>query len=135
MTLEALAAGKDVYLEKPMTLTIDEGPEMYGAAEKSGRILQVGSQGISSKLQETAREIIKSGKLGQITLVRATLRPQLRVRRLALPHPPRRRPEDGRLGRVRRAGPEAAVQPRALLPLARLLGLLGRASRPTSSST
>jgi predicted dehydrogenase len=71
-TIEALAAGKDVYLEKPMTLAIDEGPEMYGAAEKSGRILQIGSNGMSSKLQETAREIIKSGKLGQITLVRAT---------------------------------------------------------------
>jgi predicted dehydrogenase len=71
-TIEALAAGKDVYLEKPMTLTIDEGPEMYGAAEKSGRILQIGSNGMSSKLQETAREIIKSGRLGQITLVRAT---------------------------------------------------------------
>jgi len=71
-TVAALAAGKDVYLEKPMTLAIDEGPEMYGAAEKSGRILQIGSQGISSKLQETAREIIRSGKLGQISLVRAS---------------------------------------------------------------
>jgi len=72
MALEAFAAGKDVYLEKPMTLDIDEGPEMYAAAEKAGRILQIGSQGISSKLQETAREIIKSGKLGQINLVRAS---------------------------------------------------------------
>lgn len=71
-TLEAFAAGKDVYLEKPMTLTIDEGPEMYAAAEKAGRILEVGSQGVSSKLQQTAREIIKAGKLGQISLVRAS---------------------------------------------------------------
>ena len=69
--IEALAAGKDVYLEKPMTLAIDEGPEMYGAAEKSGRILQIGSNGMSSKLQQTARDIIKSGKLGEINLVRA----------------------------------------------------------------
>jgi predicted dehydrogenase len=72
MALDAMAAGKDVYLEKPMTLTIDEGPEMYTAAEKSGRILQIGSQGISSKLQETAKEIVKSGKLGQINLIRAS---------------------------------------------------------------
>ncbi len=72
MALEAFAAGKDVYLEKPMTLTIDDGPEMYAAAEKAGRILQIGSQGISSKLQETAKEIIKSGKLGEINLIRAT---------------------------------------------------------------
>jgi len=72
MALEAFAAGKDVYLEKPMTLTIDDGPPMYSAAEKAGRILQIGSQGISSKLQETAKEIIKSGRLGQINLVRAS---------------------------------------------------------------
>jgi predicted dehydrogenase len=71
-TIEALGANKDVYLEKPMTLTIDEGPEMYAAAEKSGRILHIGSNGISSKLQQTAREIIKSGRLGQINLIRAS---------------------------------------------------------------
>ena len=71
-TLDALAAGKHVYLEKPMTLTIDEGPEMYGAAEKAGRVLQIGSNGMSSKLQETARDIIKSGKLGEINLIRAS---------------------------------------------------------------
>ena len=71
-TLDALAAGKDVYLEKPMTLTIDEGPEMYAAAEKARRILQIGSNGMSSRLQETAKEIIKSGRLGQINLVRAS---------------------------------------------------------------
>ena len=72
MAIEAFAAGKDVYLEKPMTYAIDDGPEMIAAAEKSGRLLQIGSQGISSKLQQTAREIIKSGKLGQISMVRAS---------------------------------------------------------------
>ncbi len=71
-TLDALAAGKHVYLEKPMTLTIDEGPEMYGAAERAGRLLQIGSNGMSSKLQETARDIIRSGKLGEINLIRAS---------------------------------------------------------------
>ena len=71
-TVAALAAGKDVYLEKPMTLTIDEGPEMYAAADKSGRVLQVGSNGMSSKLQQTARELVQSGKLGKIHLIRAS---------------------------------------------------------------
>ena len=70
-TIEAFAAGKHVYLEKPMTLTIDDGPAMYAAAEKAGKILQVGSNGMSSKLQQTAREIIQSGKLGAINLIRA----------------------------------------------------------------
>jgi predicted dehydrogenase len=71
-TLAALAAGKDVYLEKPMTLTIDEGGEMIAAAERLGRILQIGSQGMSSKLQETARDMVRSGRLGQVTMVRAS---------------------------------------------------------------
>lgn len=71
-TLEALAAGKDVYLEKPMTLTPDEGPEMIAAAKKGGRILQIGSNGMSSMQDQTARDIVRSGKLGKITLIRAT---------------------------------------------------------------
>jgi predicted dehydrogenase len=69
--LAALAAGKDVYCEKPLTFKIEEGGEIIAAAKKANRIVQVGSQGISSALQNKAREIIKSGKLGQITMVRA----------------------------------------------------------------
>jgi predicted dehydrogenase len=71
-TLAAFEAGKDVYLEKPMTFSISEGPEMIAAASRTKRILQVGSQGISSKLQETVREIVQSGRLGQVTLIRAS---------------------------------------------------------------
>jgi predicted dehydrogenase len=70
--LAAFEAGKDVYLEKPMTFSISEGPEMIAAASRTKRILQIGSQGISSKLQETAREIVQSGRLGQVTLIRAS---------------------------------------------------------------
>src|SRR6266702_2326895 len=71
-TVEPLRAGKHVYLEKPMTLTIEDGPEMIAAAKASGRVLQIGSQGISSKTQETARDLIKAGKLGQVTMIRAS---------------------------------------------------------------
>ncbi len=70
--IAALQAGKDVYCEKPLTYMIDEGLEIIAAANKTGRIVQVGSQGVSSAAQMKAREIIASGKLGQITLVRAT---------------------------------------------------------------
>jgi predicted dehydrogenase len=70
--IAALEAGKDVYVEKPLTYTIDEGLEIIAAANKSGRIVQVGSQGVSSAAQQKAREIIASGRLGQITMVRAT---------------------------------------------------------------
>jgi len=71
-TVEALKAGKHVYLEKPMTLSIEDGPEMIAAAQASGKVLQVGSQGMSSRTQETAREMIKAGKLGQVTMIRAS---------------------------------------------------------------
>lgn len=69
--LAALEAGKDVYIEKPLTYTIDEGLEIIAAVKKHNRILQVGSQGVSSALQAKAREVVASGKLGQITMVRA----------------------------------------------------------------
>lgn len=70
--LDALAAGKDVYIEKPLTYTVDEGLEIVNAVKKTGRVLQVGSQGVSSPLQNRAREIIASGKLGHVTMVRAS---------------------------------------------------------------
>lgn len=71
--IAALNAGKDVYIEKPLTYTIDEGLEIAAAVKKTGRILQVGSQGISSPIQQKAREIVQSGRLGQITMVRISV--------------------------------------------------------------
>lgn len=71
--IAALEAGKDVYIEKPLTYTVDEGLEIIKAVKKTGRILQVGSQNISSPLQIKAREIIASGRLGQITMIRASV--------------------------------------------------------------
>ena len=52
MVIEALQAGKDVYCEKPLTFTIDEGLEIAAAAERAGKVLQVGSQGVSSESTE-----------------------------------------------------------------------------------
>jgi len=72
MVIEALEAGKDVYIEKPLTYAVDEGQQIVDAVRKSGRILQVGSQVISSATVAKAREMIQAGRLGQITLVRAT---------------------------------------------------------------
>jgi predicted dehydrogenase len=72
MTLDALEAGKDVYVEKPLTYAIDEGRKIAEAVRRTGRILQVGSQGMSSATVAKARELIAAGRLGQITMVRAT---------------------------------------------------------------
>lgn len=72
IALEALAAGKDCYIEKPMTYTVDEGLQIIEAANRAKRIVQVGSQGMSSSLNARAREIVRSGRLGRVTMIRAS---------------------------------------------------------------
>jgi predicted dehydrogenase len=72
MVMDALNAGKDVYVEKPLTFAVDEGPKIAETVRRTGRILQVGSQGISSATAAKARELVKAGKLGQVTMVRAS---------------------------------------------------------------
>jgi len=71
MVLDAIDAGKDVYCEKPLTFRSPEGIEIMKAAAAKQRIVQVGSQGVSSASQNKAKEMIKAGKLGKITLIRA----------------------------------------------------------------
>jgi predicted dehydrogenase len=71
MTVEALAAKKDVYLEKPMSYSIEDGLGILEAARGSDRIVQVGSQGVSGPDMAKARELIKAGRIGQVTMVRA----------------------------------------------------------------
>jgi predicted dehydrogenase len=72
MSLDALSAGKDVYIEKPMTFAVDEGLGILSAVKSSSQIYQVGSQGMSSATQEMARKLVAEGKLGQVTLIRAS---------------------------------------------------------------
>ncbi len=69
--LDAMAAGKDVYIEKPMTHRIADGQKMIDAARNAKRIVQVGSQGISSSQNRIAKEMVAAGKLGKVTKVMA----------------------------------------------------------------
>jgi predicted dehydrogenase len=66
---DACAAGKDVYCEKPMSHTVEDGFAMVAAAQKNNRILQVGSQRVSSILYAKAKEIYDSGKLGKVYMI------------------------------------------------------------------
>ena len=69
--IDALNAGKDVYVEKPLTLKIEEGPRIIRAARVNNRICQVGMQQRSGQHYLQAKEAyMKTGKLGQITLAR-----------------------------------------------------------------
>jgi predicted dehydrogenase len=71
IAIDAMNAGKDVYVEKPLTRTIEEGPRIIEAAHVNNRICQVGAQQRSGSHYIQARdEYLKTGKLGQINLVR-----------------------------------------------------------------
>src|SRR5215208_4866985 len=71
MTLDAVAAGKDVYVEKPVSHTIEEGAEMVKVIEASKQIVQTGTQQRSWEHYIEGKEIVQSGKLGQITFVQS----------------------------------------------------------------
>jgi len=68
---DACAAGKDVYCEKPMSHTVEDGFAMVEAVQKNKRIIQVGSQRVSSILYIKAKEIYDSGKLGDVYSINA----------------------------------------------------------------
>lgn len=72
IALDALAAGKDVYLEKPMTHTLAEAKELFERARDSKRIVQVGVQGTSWTRWHKVREILESGMLGQVVAAQGT---------------------------------------------------------------
>lgn len=73
ITIEALDAGKDVYCEKPMVHFVEEGKGVIAAQQRSGRILQIGSQYVSSLVYQKARELLQAGAIGQLNMVEAWL--------------------------------------------------------------
>lgn len=72
ITIDACAAGKDVYVEKPLTHDLAEGQAVIDAENKHQRIVQVGTQQRSMPHIQKAREIIQSGQLGEIHKVHLT---------------------------------------------------------------
>lgn len=69
--LDALAAGKDVYLEKPMSNSPEESKKMIEAVRRSGRIVQIGMQRRSAEVIQKAKALVDEGILGRISTVRA----------------------------------------------------------------
>jgi predicted dehydrogenase len=93
MVIDAVNAGKDVYCEKPLTYKSSEGPEIIAAAQKNKRIVQVGSQLVSGDTAQKAREMIRSGKLGKVTMVRAAYNRNTASGAWIYPIPPDASPE------------------------------------------
>ena len=73
MLIDALKAGKDVYVEKPITLTIDEGKEIRKAIAATGKIVQVGSWQRSDHRFRTAVEMVRGGRIGKLRRVDVAL--------------------------------------------------------------
>lgn len=69
--VDALKAGKHVYCQKPMVQDPADGHKVIAAEKASGKILQVGSQRVSSILYSRLREVIKEGKIGEIRMIEA----------------------------------------------------------------
>jgi hypothetical protein len=107
MALDAMAAGKDVYLEKPMTYTIDEARQLMETSKRLERVLQIGSQHLSD-------------------LGADHVQPEFGEWGVELLHRCRRNGAEHRLDEVAGLGAETRVLGRALFPLAEVLGLFGR---------
>jgi predicted dehydrogenase len=69
IVVDAVSAGKDIYCEKPMSHTAADGVAMVQAAKKSGRIVQIGSQRVSSVIAAKAKELLAQGVIGDLCLV------------------------------------------------------------------
>ncbi len=69
MAIDACRAGKDVYLEKPISLTIDEGKTLRRVANKTGRVIQVGSWQRSDARFRLAVEMVRAGRIGKLKKV------------------------------------------------------------------
>jgi len=73
VVVDAVSAGKDIYCEKPMSHSVADGIAMVDATQKTRRIVQIGSQRVSSLICAKAKEIVSQGSLGDLMLVEGWL--------------------------------------------------------------
>lgn len=71
ISIDAMTAGKDVYCEKPMIQHLDDAPGVIAAQKKTGRIMQVGSQRVSSIVYKKAQDLLRQGAIGEFNMVEA----------------------------------------------------------------
>ncbi len=91
--IAACKAGKDVYVEKPLSMTIVEGRAMVDAARKYDRIVQVGTHRRSSRMYAGLAEIVRSGAIGKVTVARASFSSNMAT--AGIGHAPETEPPQG----------------------------------------
>jgi predicted dehydrogenase len=73
IVVDAVSAGKDIYCEKPMSHTAAEGVEMAEAQKRTGHIVQIGSQRVSSLICKKAKQLMEQGMIGDLMMVEGWL--------------------------------------------------------------
>ncbi len=132
--VDAMHAGKDVYLEKPMIHLYSDGPEIIEAARSTNRILQVGSQRVSSIVYAKAKELLASGAIGKLNMVTARWDRNSSIGAWNYTVPLDASTDHLRLAALPRHRPQDPLQRRTLLPMAQMEGLRHPVSPATSSS-
>jgi predicted dehydrogenase len=106
ISIDAMNAGKDVYCEKPMVQVVSDGHSVIQAEKATKRILQVGSQGVSSIVNAKARELLAAGKIGKLNIVEAWINRRTPIDAWQYSIPPDATPEnidwDRFLGKARK---------------------------------
>ncbi len=79
MTIDAMAAGKHVYCEKPMTYSIEQAIQVRDAVKKYKKVLQVGPQRTADDAIHTAHDVIRAGRIGKVTFAQGSYNRNARV--------------------------------------------------------
>ena len=128
-SVDAMKAGKDVYCEKPMIHLYSDGPEMIETAKTTNRIIQVGSQRVSSVLYAKAKELLASGAIGELNMVTAYWDRNSSMGAWNYTIPPDASPETCDWPRFLGTAPKIAVQRGAVFSMAQVEGIWERRGR------
>ena len=126
MAMDALDAGKDVYLQKPMTYTIEQAGQLAAHVHSTGRVLQVGSQFASEAIYFRARQLMQENIIGTPLFAQATYSRNSFYGEWNYRIEPEGTPENIDWKRFLGSAPNRPFNPDRYLPLAQILGLFRR---------
>ncbi len=126
VSIDAMNAGKDVYCEKPMVQHLDDAPGVIAAQKKTGRIMQVGSQRVSSIVYKKAQDLLRQGVIGEFNMVEAWWDRNSAIGAWQYSIPPDASETTIDWPRFEGRAPKARVRRQACIPLAQLPRLWNR---------